>query len=60
MCLTAANSIYTALDNNLTELLHYDNGWNLCTFVNVDDASVNISIRDTVMTRVPQCNSAIF
>ena len=55
-----AHSIYTALDNRLIELIQGDNPWSLCTSISVDNASVNLGVRDSLKTRILQRNSAIY
>ena len=63
MCLltaSCAEGIYGVLESKLAQLLQCDDPWKLCTSVGVDNTSVNIGIRNSLKTRILQCNSAIF
>lgn len=55
-----AECIYNVLDGRLMQLLQLDNPWSRCTSVGVNNASVNIGIRDSLKTRVLEWNSAIY
>ena len=55
-----AEGIYGALDSKLVQFLGCANPWSMCTSIGVDNTSVNIGIRDSLMTRILQCNPAIY
>ena len=63
MCTTTgatAEAIYNTMNVRLGSLLNCPNPWMLCTSVGVDNTSVNIGVRDSIMTRVLQQNPAVY
>lgn len=57
---SCAEGIYGVLESKLAQLLQCDDPWKLCTSVGVDNTSVNIGIKNSLKTRILQCNSPIF
>ena len=57
---STAEGIFTVINEKLTKLLDCTQPWDLCTSVGVDNTSVNISIRNSLKTRVLSCNPAIY
>ena len=55
-----AEGIYRASDSKLVQFLGCANPWSMCTSIGVDNTSVNIAIRDSLMTRILQRNPAIY
>lgn len=63
MCTTSSSTaaaIYEKMDGKLIELLGLSNPWINCTSVGVDNASVNIGVRNSLKSRVLQRNPAIY
>ena len=57
---STAAAIYGRIDDKLKELLELPNPWSFCTSMGVDNTSVNIGIRNSLKTRVLQCNPSIY